>query len=311
MTCGICGGAPDLSITASERMFGWGGEFWYDRCGSCGCVQLREVPNDLERYYATDYYAFGHPARASGARRMYRRLRDMLQFGYAARLSELLSPLLPDRMSEVRNWLARTGAGRHSRILDVGCGSGHLLLRLANQGFERAEGVDPFVREDLVHRGRVLVRKATIHDVSESYDLIMLHHSLEHVADQYETMARVAHLLEPGGWCLVRVPTVSSFAWEEYRDRWVQLDAPRHLYLHSVASLEQLAARVGLRLVQVEFDSTAFQFEGSELYRRDRPLTELRRSVGGMWRRIRYARQARRLNAEGRGDQAAFYLQKP
>jgi len=38
----------------------------------------------------------------------------------------------------------------------------------------------------------------------------------------------------PGGWCVIRIPTVSSFAWEHYREQWVQLDAPRHFFLHKV-----------------------------------------------------------------------------
>jgi hypothetical protein len=106
----------------------------------------------------------------------------------------------------------------------------------------------------------------------------------------------------------VRIPTVSSEAWEEYREYWVQLDAPRHLYLHSVESLSRLARLVGLRVDKVTYDSTALQFEGSELYRRGGTLRELSASTFTRRERREFSRRAKRLNATNRGDQAAFLL---
>ncbi len=308
--CRVCGGATEFAVEATERMFGLGGQFRYDQCRACGCVQLRDVPADLERYYASDYYAFADPAPASRWRRLYRRSRDAVLFGRARALGGFLAPILPSHFTGIRQWLSITGTSRRARILDVGCAAGLLLRRLVDQGFDRAAGVDLFVGEDIAYRGRRLVQKATIHDVPGPYDLIMFHHSLEHIQDQLATMMRAAELLAPGGWCLIRIPTVSSFAWEEYRDRWVQLDAPRHLYLHSLESLARLATRAGLRLERVVFDSTAFQFMGSELYARDRPLAELDSTAFSRVQQLEYSRDARRLNRESRGDQAAFYLRK-
>ena len=308
--CGICGGAFDLAIEATERMFGKGGHFWYDRCAVCGCVQLRNVPANLGDYYAQDYYAFAEPAPPAGGRRVYRRVRDAILFGRLRALRSVFGPFTPRRLSEVGEWFAKTRAGRNTRILDVGCGVGVLLRRLVDAGYAHVDGVDPFVDADIAFLGRVLVRRAWLADVVGEYDLIMFHHSLEHIADQAETMRHVARLLAPGGRCLIRVPTVSSFAWEEYRDRWVQLDAPRHLYLHSVESLERLAAGAGLRLEGVVYDSTGFQFEGSELYRRGAPLKELNEHAFSRMERWRFSRRANRLNVRNLGDQAAFYFRK-
>ena len=55
------------------------------------------------------------------------------------------------------------------------------------------------------------------------------------------TFSAAHDLLNKDGVLLVRVPLSSSWAWEHYRENWVQLDAPRHLYLHSVKSMEVLA----------------------------------------------------------------------
>jgi SAM-dependent methyltransferase len=309
--CRICGEATDLSIRATERMFGFGGEFWYDRCGSCGGLQLREIPENLSAFYPDNYYAFDTKGASPGRVRAWiRLLRDALVLGRARRFTRWIEPLLSPGMLQLRGWLERAGANRDSRILDVGCGDGAWLRRLRDQGYQHVLGVDPFIASPIEHGGKLLVKKGTLDDVNGEWDLIMFHHSLEHIADQRGTLARVADLLAPGGCCLIRIPIVSSHAWEEYRDRWVQLDAPRHLMLHSTRSLERLAHSVGLRVDAVVHDSTMFQFEGSELYRRDRPLTELSTSSYSRSQRRTFAARAAALNAEGRGDQAAFYLRR-
>ena len=56
--------------------------------------------------------------------------------------------------------------------------------------------------------------------------------------------------------------------------------------------------------------ATAFRFEGTKLYRRDIPLKDIGLHPSCRLQRARYAARATRLNAQGRGDQAAFYLRR-
>jgi hypothetical protein len=146
----------------------------------------------------------------------------------------------------------------------------------------------------------------------------MFQHSFEHLPDPQAALAAAARLLPPGGRCLIRLPLVSSYAWEHYGVDWVQLDAPRHFFLHSEESIRRLAAGAGLEILKIVYDSTAFQFVGSELYRRDIPLrsqtpddVQLRATAFSREEIAAFERHARELNAETRGDQAAFYLTKP
>jgi hypothetical protein len=94
----------------------------------------------------------------------------------------------------------------------------------------------------------------------------------------------------------------------------VQLDAPRHLVVHTRRSMAIVADQAGLEITDVVYDSTAFQFWASELYQNDIPLysdpsgaqpadPQLPRSE-----MRRYERQARKLNEQELGDQACFYL---
>jgi hypothetical protein len=113
----------------------------------------------------------------------------------------------------------------------------------------------------------------------------------------------------------LRVPTVSAEAWTRYGADWVQFDAPRHLYLHSHASLAAVAAQAGLAVVSQVCDSTGFQFWGSEQYRRgialDAPTSYAVDPAASGFSPAEIAgfeAAARALNAAGRGDQIDVVL---
>jgi SAM-dependent methyltransferase len=194
-----------------------------------------------------------------------------------------------------------------ARILDVGCGAGWRLYALREAGFLRTAGIDPFLnRDEIVHDNGLRIQRKNIHGMDGTWDLIMFNHSFEHVPDPIENLQKAAVLLERGGTCLLRLPIVDSYAWERYRENWYQIDAPRHYYLHSRTSIGILAESAGLSVQKVVHDSTADQFWKSE--RNERAGQQS--AVVGRWKKIRWKLAARRLNREGRGDQAVFYLRK-
>jgi cyclopropane fatty-acyl-phospholipid synthase-like methyltransferase len=221
-------------------------------------------------------------------------------------LGTLVSKLSPNKKLAP---LAKVGLTRESRILDVGCGDGWRLYALREIGFRNVLGIDPYIQHDIDYENGVRVLKQTINDITGEWDLIMYHHSFEHVSDPVKDLQAASKLLPLGGCCLIRVPTVSSFAWEEYRENWVQLDAPRHYTLPSVEGMNILAAKTGFLVQDVVFDSTKDQFQGSELYKRGLPLASGDTTFTACQIK-RWKRQAKKLNKENRGDQAAFYLIK-
>ncbi len=271
-------------------MLGTRDEFLYWECSDCGCLSLVEVPPDLGSYYPQNYYSLQiRPSTVS------RRVRDAIY----------LSPL-----SFLVNWRSRSDldAIRGARLtkklslLDVGCGAGTLIGDLRELGYD-ARGIDPYVVADVKDRFGVRVERKSLEEVHSQHDVILFRHSLEHMP--IETLQLARSRVKKNGICVVCIP-VLGWAWRNYGTDWVQLDAPRHLFLHSRKSFTMLAAKSGFHVQRIVFDSTEFQFWGSELYQRNIPLKNMPEPTST--ERARMRRLARDLNRQEQGDTAQFYL---
>jgi SAM-dependent methyltransferase len=311
MPCRICNNAQDNHFHAvTEMMYGTREEFTYVECSACGSLQIVEFPNDLSKYYPADYYSFGtRRYHSGGIGALARKLRNAGYFLDSSTARAALDRLAPNPPMRALGLLRPT---RQARILDIGCGAGDLINALADLGFTNLLGIDPFLQAD-VRGGGLEIRKCPLEDLRGTlWDVIMLHHSFEHMPDPAGALRTVAGLLSESGSCLIRIPVV-AWAWKTYGANWVEMDAPRHLHLHTQQSMALLAKASGLRISHVEFDSDEFQFWGSELYKRGIALSSLGR--GQMLETLFSAAElkdfrskARRLNAKKQGDRAAFFL---
>jgi SAM-dependent methyltransferase len=305
----------NITLAAREMMFGMRDAFEYVVCSECRCVQIARVPENSSRYYPPGYYAFAPPRRRGPIRAFRQRC-------HAAHLLGRPNPLgwLSTRRHGVPpavEYLRTSGISRHQSVLDVGSGSGARLLDLQAYGCTRLIGVDPFIERDIDYGNGVRILKRQLEEYHGRHDLVTLHHTFEHMRSPLRVLQCIRVVLNPGGVLLLRTPVASSEAFETYGADWVQLDAPRHLYLHTRKSMDLLARQAGLVILQVVYDSTAFQFWGSEQYRRDIPLLDPRSyqvdPASSVFTRAQIAdfeARARRLNEEGRGDQACFYLRR-
>lgn len=313
--CRICKNEENnLEFYVQEMMYGLRERFDYFQCANCGCLQIGNIPADIAKYYPSNYYSFNNAKAESAFARFFRHFRDrfaVLDKGLMGKLLYKLKPNVPLKS------LANLGLVADMKILDVGCGSGSLLCSLEELGFKNLLGVDPFISEDVVIKDRLRIVKKELVDVGGKWDVVMFHHSFEHMLNQLEALQHVKNILDENGSCLIRIPTVSSFAWRHYGVNWVQLDAPRHFYLHSIQSMAILAKSAGLYIDRVVYDSESFQFWGSELTSKGIPLIDQnsgkpnsKASIFSASELRKYSAEADRLNALQDGDQAAFYLKR-
>jgi SAM-dependent methyltransferase len=233
--------------------------------------------------------------------------RDMYAITNEGILGQALYALRP--FTELRA-LSSQKITKSSSILDIGCGTGHYLYKLNGYGFTNLLGADPYLKETITYKNGLTIKKADISEITGTYDVVMLHHSLEHMENQRETMQTIASLLNDTGFCLIRIPTVSSVPWELYRENWVHLDPPRHFFLHSHKSLTMIAEEAGLAVVSITSDATPFSFYGSEFYKRGIPASEWTEETFSEAERKDFAKRAREINKSNHGDTIAVILKK-
>ena len=298
--CRICGSA-DLAapISLRETMFGTGENFLYQQCNDCNCLQIVERPASMEQYYPSTYYSY-----------------TMAQRSIRDRVRGLLAYYGPGWLFAGRDWwenpdrksLRDAHVGRSSRILDLGCGSGNFTASLKDIGFHNVIGADPFIPQDMVHPNGVKILRKEAGEIEGEFDLVMMQASLEHVWDQRGTVHEIARLLAPGGQCMVNIPTLDSWAWENYGENWVHLDPPRHFYIFSRTGITRLLGSAGLEVTSIVDSASAFGILASEKIRMGLPQID---PASGRYDYERVlsadfiasaSRKANQVNREQRGD---------
>jgi SAM-dependent methyltransferase len=286
-------------------MFGTRERFDYLECVDCGSLELLDAPADLSPFYPPDYYSFT-PLPADQRKGRLHAARG-LRVRIALRSRRFASITYRNGEPSWLRWFR--GLGLPQSVLDVGCGSGQLLLNLRQEGFSCLTGCDPYL-ENEPDNGELRLVKADPGELEDSFEVVMAHHSFEHMPDPHRAMRTLRRLALKR--IVISVP-VPGFAWREYGVNWRALDPPRHLHILSPEGMRRVAEAHDLRITDWYCDSGPIQFWLSEQYAADRyPLYH---SMGPSYdaleseQRANYARRARELNEAGDGDTAVFVLE--
>jgi len=141
------------------------------------------------------------------------------------------------------------------RLLDIGCGSG-VFLKLAKEagfdayGLDLSEQAAKLAAREVPERIFCGTEEALI-TAGESYDVLVLLHTLEHVLDPFQYLKRIRQLLRRPGGLMVQVPNVGSCQASLLGSRWYGLDCPRHICNFSLYSLLFLLGRCGFRIERI------------------------------------------------------------
>jgi len=159
-----------------------------------------------------------------------------------------------------------------SRVLDIGCGQGHIARELAKRdcavfGVEIDEDSAKVARE---HCAEVLVADV---DVAQelpwsgaSFDVILCMDILEHLKDPGRALKLLRCYLKPGGQLLVTLPNVANW-WVRFRllrGRWdyyaLGIMDSSHLRFFTLKTARQLLTECGLRIVKMDVTPGAGAF---------------------------------------------------
>ncbi len=203
----------------------WGGLL--SRCQECGLVATEQIPRFEygESYFVEEGtgYDFDSPfAKAFDADRFERELDSFESRGLAG------------------------------SVLDVGCAVGSFLAHAKARGWEIA-GVElsAFARSEASRRLGIDV-KASLAELpaGRRYDVVTLHHVLEHIHDPTDFLAReiaprVGRLL------LVEVPNFASLAAQSEGPRWKDLRPEQHVHHFDPQTLHAAVAAAGFEVLRI------------------------------------------------------------
>jgi len=214
--CPACGGARFRGRFAEH---GRG----YESCRECGFLRGAEPPSALElaRHYGQE--------RAQGEAYWQEHSRNLEKFGAL--------------LARIERW------GPPGRFLDVGCSIGTSLLAAGRRGWEPA-GIElarpaaEYGRSEwgLAIRTEELARAGF---PAERFDLVWLHHTLEHLAAPLETLAEARRVLRPGGRLFLAVPNHGGLKALLFGRKWSYGVTFEHLSLFSRRTLARLVRRAG------------------------------------------------------------------
>jgi ubiquinone/menaquinone biosynthesis C-methylase UbiE len=234
--CPFCGsGELRQLLRTRDRFQRKPGLFRLDECAGCGLVfQNPRLGSRGLNYYYSDYYE-GLGAEAT---ERYYGLGQRGKARKARRVAGLVQP---------HHWL------------DVGGGNGSFCAAAAQVWPDaRFEVLDSSsLAQGAVAKGRAaevhsqpLVDAA--HDMAGRYDVITMHHYLEHTTDPEAEAAAAHRALADGGILVVEVPDPESRYGRLMKSYWWQWLQPQHLHLFPVAAMTKLLERNGFQIVRVE-----------------------------------------------------------
>ena len=145
-----------------------------------------------------------------------------------------------------------------TRILEAGCSTGRLLLRLhRNHEVPLANlcGIetDRQAAESARNAGLLHISESGLDKTgfSTRFDRIVFWHMLEHLHRVGEALDNARELLKPGGQLVIALPNIGSLDARRYGPNWIALDAPRHLYHFTPETLGKLLEKHGFSVLEL------------------------------------------------------------
>lgn len=265
--CPSCGSEDHETIVyAEDHLTRIGGSFRVARCTRCQLAFTNPRPTRqcLRRFYPENYAPYsGHEIGPRPNSILRRRLEHAVlrkRFRHPPQptdartaLTSLLGRVVIRRSRAREHWIPYCAPGR---LLDFGCGAGDFMKRMRAYGWN-VEGLDfsASIVVALREGAGLRVHLGTLPhpDIRpESFDVVTMWQSLEHMPGPREVLRAAYTTLRPGGALVIGVPNFASWSFRRFQQNWTGLDLPRHLTHFTPQTLSRMVETEGFRVLSVQ-----------------------------------------------------------
>lgn len=146
--------------------------------------------------------------------------------------------------------IGRHLTSRGAKVLEVGCGSGALLMAFRELGFQNLFGSDfeAAAATPLAAAG-IRFRRSDIErgfPFTERFDAVIMVNIIEHLLDPTGVLRRIREHLAPDGKVIIITPNAGAIELSIFGRYWSGFHAPRHLWLFSRDGFKHTARKLGL-----------------------------------------------------------------
>lgn len=205
------------------------------KCSVCGLYQQSPIPSakEIEQFYPKEYPGNFIDPTISKETDLVSLLKKSVYAFSDKFLSKFDAELEFFESYKIKNKINKP------KILDIGCGAGHLLKSLNHKNYD-LHGID--IDLDVVENLKKFNIK-TYHGFfedfksEEKFHIIYMSHVLEHVSDVKATLEKVKSHLYENGIVYIKVPNIDSLTYILFRKYARLLDLPRHIFMFSPRTL--------------------------------------------------------------------------
>jgi SAM-dependent methyltransferase len=291
--CILCGNAQNKIVLATQDYaLRTPGEFCLVGCTQCGLIYTNPRPTaeSIALCYPENYEPYLHDTATNqkyGGKwrlwlentaekaylKLYRRYQN-IKLDVPLPLAWLLAQ--PRRADFLRiNWV------EGGKVLDVGCSTGRYLEKLQRYGWD-VYGVEsnPIIADYARQKRGLNIHAGTLEAAefpAQFFDAIVFSHVLEHLHDPLAELQEVRRILKPGGQLVIALPNWGSLGRKLFKEHWMALEIPRHLYHFDVTHLRRLLEKAGFnQITAINYNFLSGIWLQSVLHRRGKNVSDLK-----------------------------------
>jgi SAM-dependent methyltransferase len=232
--------------------------FKYFYCKECTVKFLYNRPSieDISKFYPIHYGPYQgniHENSIGSVRnngKVYKTLNSIV-FKGLSKLNNVVGQSFKDKTLEVINKQYNLIASG-SVFLDFGCGSDAFLNNVRLKGVITI-GMD--FSPQVVHKVRSSGHKSILYSSEDSWNdidddsltFVRMNHVLEHLYNPLEVLQTIKKKMKSGSVLHIAIPNPQGISALLFKDKWLGLDAPRHIMLFSPKALSNLLIDSGFK----------------------------------------------------------------